>query len=56
MSNVALDPLLWDELTSGNGRDTDELTAVDELDPSRGIIWWGFASLLLWLLLLQAFL
>ncbi len=56
MSNAALDPSLWDELTSGSGRDTNELAAVDDLDPSRGIIWWSFASLLLWLLVLQALL
>lgn len=40
-------------MSSGRARDTDEL-AVDDLEPSRGIIWWSFASLVFWLLLLPA--
>jgi hypothetical protein len=51
MSNAALDPSLWEELTSNQAPGGEALTVPDELDASRGIIWWNFASLLFWLML-----
>ena len=54
MLNAALDPSVWEELIPGRAGGTDELAVADDLEPSRGIIWWGFASLVFWLLLLPA--
>jgi hypothetical protein len=50
MADAALDPSLREALTSDSARDADESVGADDLEAARGIIWWGLASVLFWLL------